>query len=71
MPTTVAAYVVVQDNELLVEAAAPQQAFPCFDAPDEDENLPRPIGPTSSSTPASGGGRRLFGRGFSGRRAMS
>jgi hypothetical protein len=40
MPTTVAAYVVVQDHELRVEAAAPQQTFPCFDAPDEDENLP-------------------------------
>jgi hypothetical protein len=40
MPTTVAAYVVVQDNELLVEAAAPQQTFPCFGAPDGDEDLP-------------------------------
>lgn len=32
----VAAYVVVKDNELLLEAATPDQAFDLFDAPDAD-----------------------------------
>lgn len=34
--TTAAAYVVVKDNELLIEAEAPDQTFPLFDAPDAD-----------------------------------
>lgn len=34
--TTVAAYVVVKDNELLLDAATPDQAFDLFDAPDAD-----------------------------------
>lgn len=33
---TVAAYVVVKDNELLLDAAAPDQTFDWFDAPDAD-----------------------------------
>jgi hypothetical protein len=40
MSITVAAYLVIQDNELLVEAAAPQQTFPVFDAPGEDGSSP-------------------------------
>lgn len=34
--TTVAAYVVVKDNELLLDDAAPDQNFDLFDAPDAD-----------------------------------
>jgi hypothetical protein len=40
MPITVAAYTVVQDNEILVEAERPEQAFRVFDASGEDDNLP-------------------------------
>lgn len=36
----VASYVVVQDNELLVESDAPDREFAAFDAPDAVEELP-------------------------------
>lgn len=55
MPTTIAAHVVLQDHELLVGAAAPQQSSPCSEAPDDDGRQAHLAAPAEPPRP----GRRL------------